>query len=100
MRRPYGVCRMNAHSPAAATAEKQNVMSWSLSSRTPSTSNAWAGCGPTPRGNAVASAGGSPARSTTSRPRAGSAIVSPMVATICAVSPAWARPRNMALCRA
>ncbi len=98
MRSPYGVCRMNAHNPAAATAETANVITWSLSSRTPSTSNGCAGCGPTPRGSAVASAGGSPATSTTSRPSAGSAIVSPMVATICAVSPAWESPLNMALC--
>lgn len=89
---------MNAHSPAAVTTEKAKVMSWSVSRRTPSGSRPTTGCGPMPRGSAVASALGSPSRSTTSRPSAGSAIVSPMVPTICAVSPAWASPANMARC--
>ncbi|CAM5297011.1 hypothetical protein GCM10010343_27050 [Streptomyces avidinii] len=98
---PSRVCRISTHSATATRAVTTQVISWSESMPTPSAScQDFAGLGPTPGSPNWFSAGftGAPASassSTAHSPAAGSATSSPMVATICAVSPTRASRRNI-----
>lgn len=100
-RSPSRVCRISTHSPTATTAVTTQVINWSESMPMPSAScQDRAGLGPTPGSPNWFSAGfsGAPASvssSTAHSPAAGRATRSPMVATICAVSPTRASRRNI-----